>query len=113
MAVRANHTLGTGSGRTMTAARAAAMIPAHAWHRMRTGSGTKGVRHYDWAVLEVPSDDTPAGPDLATPPPEPGPASPPTLECLRRDCSMITTNYSRRNCGRSLCRSASASASFG
>jgi hypothetical protein len=26
---------------------------------MRTGSGTKGTRHYDWAMLEVTSDDTP------------------------------------------------------
>jgi hypothetical protein len=25
---------------------------------MRTGSGTKGTRHYDWAMLEVASDDT-------------------------------------------------------
>ena len=33
---------------------------------------------------------------VATPPPAPGPPSPPTLERLRRDCSMITTNYSRR-----------------
>jgi SRSO17 transposase len=59
MAVRANHILSIGSGRTMTAAGAASMIPGHAWHRMRTGSGTKGIRHYDWAVLEVASDDTP------------------------------------------------------
>jgi hypothetical protein len=28
---------------------------------MRTGHGTKGTRHYDWAMLEVTSDDTPAG----------------------------------------------------
>ena len=63
MAVRANHTLITGSGRTVTAAAAASMIPAHAWHRMRTGSGTKGTRHYDWAMLEVTSDDTPDGDD--------------------------------------------------
>lgn len=34
---------------------------AGAWHRMRTGSGTKGTRHYDWAMLEVASDDTPDG----------------------------------------------------
>jgi hypothetical protein len=47
----------------MTAAWAAAMIPARAWHRMRTGSGSKGIRHYDWAVLEVTSDDTPGGHD--------------------------------------------------
>jgi hypothetical protein len=37
------------------------MIPARAWHRMRTGSGTKGTRHYDWAMLEVTSDDTLGG----------------------------------------------------
>src|SRR5207249_7276964 len=52
LAVRANHTVGTGSGRTVTAAAAAGLIPARAWHRMRTGSGTKGTRHYDWAMLQ-------------------------------------------------------------
>ena len=61
MAVRANHPLTTGSGRTMTASAAAGLIPARAWHRMRTGSGTKGTRHYDWAMPEVTSDDTPDG----------------------------------------------------
>ena len=61
MAVRANHVLTTGSGRAVTAAAAARLIPARAWHRMRTGSGTKGIRHYDWAMLEVASDDTPGG----------------------------------------------------
>jgi SRSO17 transposase len=61
MAVRANHVVTTGSGRTVTAAGAVSMIPARAWHRMRTGSGTKGTRHYDWAMLEVTSDDTPDG----------------------------------------------------
>jgi SRSO17 transposase len=61
LAVRANHTVGTGSGRTVTAAAAAGLIPARAWQRMRTGSGTKGTRHYDWAMLEVTSDDTPGG----------------------------------------------------
>ena len=45
LAVRANHTVTTGSGRTVTAAGAAGLIPARAWHRMRTGSGTKGTRH--------------------------------------------------------------------
>ena len=61
MAVRANHTVTTASGRAVTAAAAARMIPAGAWQRMRTGSGTKGTRHYDWAMLEVTSDDTPDG----------------------------------------------------
>jgi SRSO17 transposase len=36
LAVRANHTVSAGSGRTVTAAAAAGMIPARAWHRMRT-----------------------------------------------------------------------------
>jgi SRSO17 transposase len=61
LAVRANHTVSTSSGRTVTAAGAAGLIPARAWQRMRTGSGTKGTRHYDWAMLEVTSDDTPGG----------------------------------------------------
>jgi SRSO17 transposase len=61
LAVRANHAAGTGSGRTVTAAAAAGLIPARAWQRMRTGAGTKGTRHYDWAMLEVASDDTPGG----------------------------------------------------
>jgi SRSO17 transposase len=61
LAVRANHTVTVRSGRTVTAAAAAGMIPARAWQRMRTGSGTKGTRHYDWAMLEVAGDDTPDG----------------------------------------------------
>src|SRR5487761_1198981 len=52
-----------GAGRTLTAAGAGRLGPAGAWHRMRTGSGTKGTRHYDWAMLEVTSDDTPDGHD--------------------------------------------------
>jgi SRSO17 transposase len=61
MAVRSSHVVASGSGRAMTAADAVSMIPPHAWHRMRTGSGTKGTRHYDWAMLQVTSDDTPEG----------------------------------------------------
>ena len=63
LAVRANLTVTTGSGRTVTAAGAAGLMPARAWQRMRTGSRTKGTRHYDWAMLEVTSDDTPDGHD--------------------------------------------------
>jgi SRSO17 transposase len=63
LAVRANHSVSTGSGRTVTAAGAAGLIPARAWQRMRTGSGNKGTRHYDWAMLQVTSDDTPDGHD--------------------------------------------------
>jgi SRSO17 transposase len=61
LAVRANHVVSIGSGRAVTAAAAARLIPARAWHRMRTGSRTKGTRHYDWAMLQVASDDTPDG----------------------------------------------------
>jgi hypothetical protein len=61
MAVRANHVVTVGSGRAVTAVGALCMIPARAWYRMRTGSGTKGTRLYDWAMLEVTSDDTPDG----------------------------------------------------
>ncbi len=59
LAVRANHALTLGSGRTVTAAGALRLIPAGAWQRLRTGHGTKGSRHYDWAMLEVTSDDAP------------------------------------------------------
>ena len=41
LAVRANHAIAVGSGRRVTAAEAVSMIPARAWHRMRTGSGTQ------------------------------------------------------------------------
>src|SRR5262249_22092841 len=61
LAVRANHTLTTGPGQTLTAAGAVKLIPRNAWQRMRTGHDTKGTRHYDWAMLEVTSDDAPGG----------------------------------------------------
>jgi SRSO17 transposase len=61
LAVRANHALTAGPGQILTAAGAGAvkLIPRSAWQRMRTGHGTKGSRHYDWAMLEVTSDDAP------------------------------------------------------
>ena len=37
------------------------LVPATAWARMRTGSATKGAKDYDWALLTVEEDDTPAG----------------------------------------------------
>jgi SRSO17 transposase len=61
LAVRANHVVSISSGRAVTAAAADRLIPARAWQRMRTGSGAKGTRHYDWAMLQVASDDTPDG----------------------------------------------------
>jgi hypothetical protein len=56
LAVRASHALTAGPGRAMTAARAARLIPRDAWHRIRTGHGSKGLRHYDWAMPEVTGD---------------------------------------------------------
>ena len=63
LAVRANHALTLSSGRVLTAAAAVRLIPAGAWQRLRTGHGTKGSRHYDWAMLEVTGDDAPGGHD--------------------------------------------------
>ena len=59
LAVRASHFVTIGSGRTLTAAGAVRLIPRGAWQRMRTGHGTKCSRHYDWAMLQVTSDDAP------------------------------------------------------
>ena len=59
LAVRANTTLTLGPGRAVKAAGAVKLIPDGAWQRLRTGSGTKGARHYDWAMLEITADDTP------------------------------------------------------
>ena len=59
LAVRANHTPTAGSGRILTAAGTVKLIPQRAWQRMHTGHGTTGNRHYDWAMLEVTSDDAP------------------------------------------------------
>ncbi|MGA5135564.1 hypothetical protein ACPCTO_38185 [Streptomyces olivoreticuli] len=36
-------------------------IPKKCWQRMRTGHGLKGDRHYDWSMVQVDADDTPAG----------------------------------------------------
>src|SRR5215469_9369421 len=63
LAVRANTSFARGSGLTTTAAGAVQLIPDRGWQRLRTGSGTKGVRHYDWAMLQITADDTPDGHD--------------------------------------------------
>lgn len=59
LAVRANTTFTLGPGRAVKAAGAVKLIPDGAWQRLRTGPGTKGARHYDWAMLEITADDTP------------------------------------------------------
>jgi hypothetical protein len=52
-----------GGGLTTTAAGAAKLIPDRGRQRLRTGSGTKGVRHYDWAMLQITADNTPGEQD--------------------------------------------------
>lgn len=59
LAVRSSHMLALASGKTATAAAAAALVPARAWQRVPTGTGTKGVRDYDWAMIGIAADDTP------------------------------------------------------
>ena len=56
----APHRVSTPAGRFDTAA-VLAKLPRKAWQRMRTGHGTKGDRHYDWAMIEIIADDTPPG----------------------------------------------------
>jgi SRSO17 transposase len=65
LAVKADHRATTAVGR-FAATQLAAKVPARAWMRLRTGNGTKGDRHYDWALIDVLPDDTPAGQDAAT-----------------------------------------------
>lgn len=60
LAVRADHRVDTPVGR-LTVTELAARVPQRNWMRMRTGHGLKGDRHYDWAMLDVHSDDTPYG----------------------------------------------------
>jgi SRSO17 transposase len=60
IAVPATHRVSTPAGRFETAA-VLARLPRRAWQRLRTGHGTKGDRHYDWAMIEIIGDDAPPG----------------------------------------------------
>lgn len=60
VAVPASHRVTTAIGRLSTA-EVLAKLPRRAWQRIRTGHGTKGDRHYDWAMIEVIGDDAPPG----------------------------------------------------
>ncbi|MFD4561427.1 hypothetical protein ACFWP5_45140 [Streptomyces sp. NPDC058469] len=60
IAVPATHRVSTPAGRFDTAA-VLAKLPRRAWQRIRTGHGTKGDHHYDWAMIEIIGDDTPPG----------------------------------------------------
>jgi SRSO17 transposase len=59
LAVRSSHHVTTHAGRKVKVTPAAELIPTDAWMRLRTGGGTKGIRHYDWAMLAITSDDAP------------------------------------------------------
>jgi len=60
IAVRSSHRVTT-PGQTLTVKAVACLLPKRAWQRLRTGAGTKGVRCYDWAMVDIAADDTPAG----------------------------------------------------
>jgi SRSO17 transposase len=59
LAVRSDHQVTLGSSRKAKVTAAAASVPARAWQRMPTGTGTKGIRDYDWAMIEITGDDNP------------------------------------------------------
>lgn len=63
--VRSNHQVTTPAGK-LRVTKIAARLPKRAWHRMRTGQGQKGVRDYDWAMIELTADDVPEGHDPGT-----------------------------------------------
>jgi SRSO17 transposase len=60
VAVRTDHRVNLAK-EAVTCKDALKLLPGRAWARMRTGSGSKGARDYDWAVIEVAADDTPEG----------------------------------------------------
>jgi hypothetical protein len=52
LAVAATHRILTPAG-TFTAAALAARVPRHAWARLSAGTGAKGHRWYDWALIDT------------------------------------------------------------
>jgi len=63
LAVRSNYAVTLSSGRRLSVKKAAGLAKPGMWQRMRTGSATKGAKDYDWAMIEIAPDDTPAGQD--------------------------------------------------
>ncbi len=61
MAVRGSHAVTTSPGTTMTVTAAARLLRARHWQRMRTGSGSKGAKDYNGAIVQVKPGDTPGG----------------------------------------------------
>jgi SRSO17 transposase len=60
VAVRTDHRVQLAK-KAVTCKNALNLLPDDAWQRMRTGTGSKGARDYDWAMIEVADDDTPDG----------------------------------------------------
>lgn len=60
--VRSNHRVTTPAAK-LSVTEVVARLPKRAWQRMRTGQGQKGVRDYDWAMIEITADDVPEGHD--------------------------------------------------
>jgi SRSO17 transposase len=63
LAVRSNCAVTLPSGRRATVKTAASLVKPGMRQRMRTGSATKGIRDYHWAMIEITPDDTPEGHD--------------------------------------------------
>ena len=61
LASPANRQVTTPDQRRRTCAEAVRLVPDTAWHRMRTGTATKGAKDYEWALLAIEPDDTPTG----------------------------------------------------
>ena len=61
VAVPADRQVTTPDQRRRTCADVVRLVPANAWHRMRTGTATKGTKDYDWAMIAIEPDDTPTG----------------------------------------------------
>lgn len=59
LAVRSNYAVTLSPVRRLSVKKAAGLVKPAMWQRMRTGSGTKGAKDYDWAMIGVLPDDTP------------------------------------------------------
>ncbi|WP_329082447.1 IS701 family transposase [Streptosporangium sp. NBC_01469] len=58
IAVKTDHRVRTPAD-TSTVTDLVKRLPTRSWQRLRTGSGTKGDRHCDWAMIDVLADDIP------------------------------------------------------
>jgi SRSO17 transposase len=63
LAVRSNCAVTLSPRLRLSVKKAAGLVKPAMWHRMRTGSATKGAKDYDWAMIAVTPDDTPEGHD--------------------------------------------------